>query len=91
MAVLPAVADGREDSRWGRCWRRPRLALPSVARCRRPIAGNAPDRFAFTPLRIQRQHGLRDEAARLAAAVLAFRRVRPDELPSGLFGETGWE
>ena len=32
-----------------------------------------------------------DEAARIADLVLAFRRIRPDELPSELFSETGWE
>lgn len=32
-----------------------------------------------------------DELAAMAEAILAFRRIRPRELPSGLFAETGWE
>ena len=32
-----------------------------------------------------------DELAEMAKAKLAFRRIRPSELPSGLFSETGWE
>ena len=32
-----------------------------------------------------------DELADIARAMLAFRRIRPRELPNGLFSETGWE
>lgn len=32
-----------------------------------------------------------DELADIARAMLAFRRIRPQELPNGLFSETGWE
>lgn len=33
----------------------------------------------------------RDEATRLAEAILEFRRARAAELPSELFSKTGWE
>ena len=32
-----------------------------------------------------------DKRAHLAHLILAFRRIRPEELPCGLFAETGWE
>lgn len=42
---------------------------------------------------VKRTHPLieHDETARLAEWMLTFRRIRPEELPTGLFGETGWE
>ncbi len=32
-----------------------------------------------------------DDAAKLAAFMLAFRRSRSEELPASLFGEPGWD